>query len=305
MRLLTSALVFAFATALAAPAGAQELNCQVTLNRDAITGSEFGFLDEFREEVFRYLNGRAWTDDVYEANERIDCQVQITFTDALSQTSFGAQLVVQASRPIYGTAQRTTTVRVADNAWRFNYARGQNLIYDPNRFDPLTSVLDFYANLIIGYDYDTFAPLGGTRYFERALRIAELSRATDAGQPGGGWFGGGSEDRARYTLVSEVLDPIFEPVRQALFDYHYTVLDHFVLDPEAAWAAAIVTLTALHELYLDTNRRRYVTDVFFGARYEEIAALFRDAPQRNQAYALLSEMDSAHIGTYDALVNAQ
>ncbi|WP_412068674.1 DUF4835 family protein [Rubrivirga sp. IMCC43871] len=300
MRLL--ALVF-FLAPLAA--GAQELRCQVTLNDDAVTGSEFGYLQELRDELVRYVNGRTWTDDVYEPEERIDCQIQVTLTEALSQTLFSARLVVQANRPIYGTAQRTTTFRVADNSWRFTYARGQNLIYDPNQFDELTSVLDFYANLILGYDYDTFSPLGGTEFFERALRIAELSRASEAGQPGGGWYGRGAEDRARATLAQEILDPVFEPVRRAQYDYHFGALDHFIGRPQQAWAKTIEVLTALHDLYLTTNRRRYVTDVFFGAKYQEFVALLAESPQRNEAYSMLSEMDSAHIGAYDALVNSR
>lgn len=285
-------------------ASAQELRCEVSLNTRAL-GGEFDYLDELRDEITRYVNGRTWTDDVYDPEERVACQIQVTMTEAVTQTLFNARLVVQANRPIYGTAQRTTTLRVADNSWRFNYARGQNLIYDPNRFDELTSVLDFYALMILGYDYDTFSPLGGTEFFERAQRIAELSRAVDAGQPGGGWFGRGAEDRARSTLVQELLDPVFEPVRRAQFDYHFGVLDHFVLRPQQAWAKAIETLTALHELYLVTNRRRYVTDVFFGAKFEEFVDLLEEAPQRNEAYAMLSEMDSAHIGAYDALVNSR
>ena len=290
---------------LAAPlaASAQELNCQVALDRQAIAGSEFGFLEEFRTEVFRYVNNRAWTDDVYQPNEQIDCQIQITFRQALTQTAFTASILVQASRPIYGTGQRTSTVRVLDDTWRFSYTRGQNLVYDPNRFNPLTSVLDFYANVVLGYDYDTFEPLGGTPYFERAQRIAELARTdNDAGQPGAGWFGQGSEDRARATLVTELLDPTFEPLRQAHFAYHFDVLDHFVLQPQLAYADGMEVLTALHDLYTLYNRRRYATDVFFGAKYQEITDLFRDAPQRNQAYALLSEMDPAHLSTYDALI---
>ena len=294
-----------FASAALAPTQAQELNCQISIDRQAITGTEFDFLDEFREEVFRYVNNRAWTDDVFRPEERIDCQIQISFTAALSQTTFAAQLVVQASRPIYGTAQPTTTLRVADNTWEFSYVRGQNLVYDPNRFDVLTSVLDYYANLILGYDYDTFSPLGGTRFFERALRIAELSRATSAGEPGEGWYGQGIEDRARFTLVNELLDPVFQPVRRAQYDYHYRVLDHFVTRHEQSWADVMETLAALHDLYQQNNRRRYVTDVFFGAKYQELTALLAEAPQRNEAYALLSEMDAAHLGTYDALVNSR
>ena len=37
----------------------------------------------------------------------------------------------------------------------------------------------------------------------------------------------------------------------------------------------------------------------------EIVSLMLDAPQRNEAYAMLTEMDPAHIGTYDGLVNSR
>ncbi|MGB3542058.1 DUF4835 family protein [Rubrivirga sp.] len=301
---LRSAAVLAIVLLASVGARAQELNCQVSIDRQSLSGSEFGYLDEFRTEVTRYLNNRTWTDDIYEPTERIDCQVQITFTQAISLTQFSAQVVFQSSRPIYGTASRTTVFRVLDNTWQFTYTRGQNLIYDPNRFDALASVLDFYANLMLGYDYDTFSELGGTEFFDRAFRVSELAR-TDlvAAEPGAGWIGQGSEDRTRSTLIQELLDPTFVAVRRAQFDYHYGVLDQFLIDPLLSTATALEVLTSLHDLYTQFNRRRYATDVFFGAKYQEIAALLTDAPERNQAYALLSEMDAAHLSTYDVLVN--
>lgn len=285
---------------LAGPATAQELNCSVSINRAALTGNEFGFLDDLEEEIRRYFNERAWTDDVWELRERIDCQVQITLSEAPTLTTFNADIVVQASRPIYGTGQRTTTMLVGDERWAFSYTRGQSLIYDPNRFDSFLSVLDYYANVLLGYDYDTFAELGGTPYFERARRIADLGRGNANAL---GWGGDVGEDRSRVVLVQEILDPAFAPLRRAQFAYHYGVLDSFVTEHEASWERAIVVLESLNELYQQFGRRRFATDVFWGAKYQELTSLFRDAPQRNNAYALLSEMDPAHISTYDALVN--
>ena len=302
MRSPLLAVVALAAAVLVASAGAsaQTLNCAVTLDRRALSGSEFVFLDDLRTGVARYLNERPWSDDVFEPDERIDCSVQITITEAPSQTTFRGQLVVQASRPVYGTAQPTTVLLLSDDRWDFAYTRGQNLVYDPNRFDPLTSVLDFYALLVVGYDYDTFGPLAGTPYFERARRIAEIAVADARGEA---WGGDLSEERTRFGLVQQLLDPIFEPLRRAHFEYHFTVLDHFVLEPQTAWAETMAVLESLHELFLQFNRRRYATDVFYGAKYQELTDLLREAPQRNEAYALLSEMDAAHLGTYDELVN--
>jgi hypothetical protein len=286
----------------AGQARAQELNCIVDLNTAQLQGNEFQFLrEELGNNINRYLNDRAWTDDVFENRERIDCSFQITILANQGLSSFSAELVVRASRPIYGTGQRTQTMLIGDRAWDFNYTRGQSLIYDPNTFDDLTSVLDFYATLILGYDYDTFSEMGGTPFFEQARQTAELGRA----RSGRGWTSEAGDDRSRYTLITEILDPAFAPLRRAIFAYHYTVLDHFVEDPEAAWEDALVTFAAINELYQQFNRRRYATDVFFAAKFEEIAELMVDAPGRNEAYALLSEMDAAHLSTYDVLVNGR
>ena len=287
------------AVVLAAAPSAQELNCQVSLSRVALSGSEFAYLDDLRTEIARYVNGRAWTDDVFDADERIDCRLQMTITEATSQTSFLAQLVVQASRPIYGTAQTSPTILLSDDSWAFSYTRGQNLVSDLNRYDPLTSMLDFYALVILGYDYDSFTELGGTPHFERARRVAEVARAAGADN----WGGDLGEDRSRLSLVQELLDPTFVTLRRSHFTYHFGVLDQFVLQPQESWAQAVAVMGELHALFLQFNRRRYATDVFFATKHTEIAGLLRDAPERNQAYAFLSEMDAAHLSTYDVLVS--
>jgi hypothetical protein len=289
----------------ARPVVAQELNCTVGINRAQLTGNEYEFLDELRTQVERYFNDRAWTDDVFDNRERIDCSVQITLTQALSLTQFTGQIAVQASRPIYGTAQRSVTLLLLDNTWQFAYARGQALVYDPNRFDSLTSVLDFYANVILATDYDTFAELGGQPYWDQARLIADLGRAVTS-DLGVGWSSlSSTDDRSRSARVQQILDPAFLPLRRAQFAYHFGVLDRFTTAPEASWTAALATLEQLHELYLTFNRRRFATDVFYSAKATEIAALLREAPQRNEAYAYLSEMDAAHLSAYDVLVNSR
>ncbi|MEM6327594.1 MAG: DUF4835 family protein, partial [Bacteroidota bacterium] len=229
------------------------------------------------------------------------CSVQIAFTGAEGITSFQGEVVVQAWRPVYGTGQRTPLLLISDDNWSFTYTRGQALVYDPERFDTFLSVLDFYAFLILGYDYDSFSELGGTPHFEQARRIAERARSAN----GAGWGNEFGSERSRFELIRELLDPAFLPLRRAHFSYHFSVLDSFLIDPDAAWTEATETLRGLNELYLQFNQRRYATDVFFTAKYQELAQLYADSPLRNEAYALLSEMDPAHLSTYDALVSGR
>jgi hypothetical protein len=292
------ALIAGGLIAFAAPAGAQELACTVSVNIAQLPGTEYQFLSDLQGEIIRYINGRSWTDDVFADRERIDCSLQIVFREAQGLSRFRADLIVQSSRPIYGTTQRTNVLVLSDTDWEFGYNRGQGLIYNPSRYDAFNSVIDYYVMLILGYDYDTFSELGGTGHLERARAIAEQARGAGAE----GWFVPG-DDYSRGVLVQQLLDTRYEPLRRAYFQYHFHVLDHFTSAHEQSWEQALEVLRAVNELYTEFNARRHATDVFFSTKHQELADLLSDAPQRSEAYELLVEMDASHQSTYDALVN--
>lgn len=290
-------LVLVLLSLLAGPASAQELNCRVSINTSALSGNEFAFLDDLRDEIEQYLNGRSWTDDRFEDFERIDCSVGITFSEAQGLDRFVASIVVGSRRPIYATQQSTAVFQIVDSNWEFQYNRGQPLIYNPNSFDPLASLLDFYALLILGYDYDTFSELGGTPYFRRAREVSELAQA----QGGPGWVSIG-DDQTRTSLVRQLLDARYEPLRRAYFLYHLGALDRFTRNPEQAWETGYTAIEEIYDLFLEVSRR-YATDVFFSTKSGEIADLFSEADDvRNQLYAMLIEMDPSRSSDYDKLL---
>jgi hypothetical protein len=43
-------------------------------------------------------------------------------------------------------------------------------------------------------------------------------------------------------------------------------------------------------------------DLFFAAKFEELAAIFTGAPSSNRAYNLLTQIDPAHSSEYNRLV---
>lgn len=278
------------------PAAAQEFNCTVRVNYQQLEGNIWTFLDELALRIEEYMNRQTWTRDTFREEERIDCSMEVFFEQALSQTSFRARLVVASRRPIYNTTQYSTVFQHIDPAWQFNYAQGAPLVFNLDQYDPLTSVLNFYAYLMLGYDYDTFSENGGTPHFETARRIAE--RAQSQSHPGWSQVG---DDRGRLDLVTQVLDPRFRPLRTAYFDYHLQGLDHFVTDPAAARASVLGVLEAIDALVENVNRL-FVIDVFFSAKYQELAAIFDDSQMSTQAYDFLSSLDPAHMSEYNKLV---
>jgi hypothetical protein len=289
-------LLFAGAVALPRFALAQELNCSVNVDYSQLSGGDYEFLNDLRPQIREYLNERHWTDDRFREMERIDCSVQVTVEDAPTLTSFRARLVVASRRPIYGSMQNTTVLQMIDNEWQFSFSRGSTLHFDLDRYDPLTSVLDFYAFIILGYDYDTFSELGGTPHFERARRLADRAQAQGAS----GWSTMGSE-RGRSQLISQLMDPQMRTLRSAQFAYYFNGLDRFLMDADAARASILGVLETL-DGHLQETSRSFAVDLFFGTKAQELAAVFETSPLSSTAYNLLIRLDPARMSEYNRLV---
>ena len=276
---------------------AQELDCTVSVDYSQLSGSDFSFLSELERRIDEYLNEHTWTEDRFREVERIDCSFEVLLQEAVSLTEFRARLVVATLRPIHGSTQSSPVIQLNDSQWRFQYARNTPLVHDLENYDPLTSVLDYYAHLVLGYDYDTFSERGGTPHFERARQIAD--RARSAG--GGGWSQlGGSPNRSE--LITQLLDPQYQSLRTAYFSYHFGGVDRFVEETETARSNVLSVLQDLQTLYREVSRTHSL-DMFFGAKYQELTAMFESAPSSAQAYGILSDVDPSHLSEYNRLVN--
>ena len=282
---------------LTSPVAAQELDCRVQIDVSQISGaeSEYAFLDDLERKIQEYMNTRSWTDDQFLQFERISCSMQIVVLEAISISEFRARLIVTTRRPIYGTSQSSLIMRVNDPEWRFEFSRGSSLNYDLDRYNSLTSVLDFYAYLMLGYDYDTFSALGGTPYFERARTVADQAEGT--GDPG--WSTVGTQQN-RVQLLSNLLGQRHQPLRRVYYNYHRKGLDRFVGETTAARQQVLSVLKILQKLNRQLSRS-FALNLFFQTKYQELTALFADSDLASQAQGLLVQMDPAHSSEYKKL----
>jgi len=282
-------------TGLVSPTEAREFQCTAQINYRQLEGSGFSFLDDLKDQIEDYLNNNNWTEDRFEPHELIDCSVQIIFQENFTLTSFRAQLILNSTRPIYGTMARTPLLQISDSEWNFNYSQGTPLIFEIERFDALTTVLDYYAYLMLGYDYDSFSEFGGEEHFQAAKRIQQLAVATNAS----GWSTIDVNGRAR--IVDQMTSPRMRPLRQVYFSYHIEALDLFTTDQDAARVKVLEVLETMSDLYEDQSRQ-YVFDIFFGTKNLEFVGIFEDSQERGQAYDLLADVDPSRLSTYDALI---
>lgn len=271
----------------------------ISLNMEQISSeSDYQYISDLEHELTEYIENATWTDDRFQEFESVRMRMQIIIND-VEDSQFSANLVVTSHRPIYNTMQLTPLMLINDSNWTFEYNRGQNLIHDENRFDDLTSVIDYYAYIVLGFDYDSFSPLGGDRFFRRAERIVDLAQTSGAS----GWGGSGSSSRrTRYHLVNNLMSQNFEPLREAIYQYHRHGLDQFISSTEVARENALEAFEMMDQARRNTSDN-YPFDIIFDTKYREFTAFFMDANtnMRIEAYNLLTDIDRGNDSEYDKL----
>lgn len=279
-------------------AAGQEIRANVTVDRSQVNNTSLSFLDNLSKEIETYLNEYSWTDTNFRAEERVRVDIQITLLSADDNFNFESQVIFRSRRPIYNTTRETVLFFYNEENWSFTYTPNRTLIHDQLQFDAFTSFLDFYAYLMLGYDFDSFNELGGTPYFVQAQNI--VSQAQSA--PSGGWDRSGVNRRNRAQLVADLLNQNYEGLRLAIYQYHRQGLDRFVEHPEEARQQILEALTKIQEAKRTTSSN-FLFDTFFNTKYRELSAIFEDAaPEvRLEAFQLLSDIDQSHLSEYRKL----
>jgi len=280
----------------------QELNCSVQVSAQKIQGSNRQVFQTMQKSIYEFMNNTVWTNSVFGFNERIDCSILINLTDQLSADEFRGTIQIQSRRPAYSTTYNTTMLNFVDNNFQFTYVEFEPLEFDPNTYmSNLTSVLAFYAYLIIGFDYDSFSLNGGQPYFEIAERI--VNNAQNA--PVTGWKPyDGSRNRNRYWLVKNILNSEYANVRRFVYEYHIRGLDLLESRITEARTGMIETLRLLQEVY----RRRpdpfmYYLTVVLEAKSSEMISIFTDAfpEEKSRVVQILAEIDPANKSKYEKI----
>lgn len=278
---------------------AQELNAQVQVITSSIQATNKQVFTTLETSMREFLNNRKWTDEKYAPEERIRCQFILNVTD-YSPGKFKGDLQVLYSRPIYRSGYDSPVLVHRDNQVSFEYLEYDRLDFALNaNLSNLTSLLAYYTYIIIGLDHDTYAPLGGSPYYQNAQTIV--------GNAQGGRFAGWSSfdgNRNRFWLLDNLTSPAFEPFRISLYNYHRKGLD-IMYDPSKQKRAKETIKSALIALEEVNNKRRnsMVMQIFFDAKNQEIVNIFSGGepiPLAELKESLL-ELDANNASKYEPM----
>lgn len=251
---------------------AQELNCSITINADKIPGSNKQVYSTLENSLNEFVNRKKWTNADYKIQERISCNMTITITER-SGDGFVGNIQIQVSRPVYGSVYLTPVFNFKDDNFSFNYTEYQPLQYSKNNYDSnLESLITFYVYTILGMDADSFAPNGGTDYFETAQNILVLAQQS-------GFKGWNQNDgnRTRFTLIDNLLSSTYADFRSATYMYHRKGLDIMASDAITAKKFIAESIQLLKNVY-DKRPEAYLLRVFMDSKANEITDIFSDGP---------------------------
>lgn len=131
----------------------QELSIRVEIQSPQVQNTNKRALDMLQKVMQDFLNNRSWTTLKTNMSERIDAALLVTVSEWDGSKNFKASAQVFSYRPVYGTNYNSTILAYHDRNFDFSYVEGEQLDFNENENrSSLTSLLAFYANIIIGMD---------------------------------------------------------------------------------------------------------------------------------------------------------
>jgi len=283
----------------------QELNCNVQVSAQKIQGSNRQVFESMQRDIYEFMNNSIWTNHVFSYAERIDCNILITITEQFSADEFRGTIQVQLRRPVFNSTYNSTVLNFMDNNFQFRYVEFSPLEFDPNSYrSSLVSVLAYYAYIFLGFDYDSFSPLGGTPFFQVAEKI--VNNAQNASEPGWKPYDG-SRNKNRYWLVKNALDREYEGIRRFIYEYNILGMDKMESKTGEARISILESLKLIQQVYRTRpDPYMYLLQIVMESKADELVSIFTGAfpEEKSRVVQLLNEIDPGNKTKYEKIIAA-
>lgn len=289
-----------FLLASLTPVRAQELNCTVKINHSKVQGTKTSVFETLETVLNEFMNNRSWTDLQFNKEERINCSLNITVQKYVeSEQSFTGELLFQVTRPVFNASYSTTVFSMRDPSFNFHYQEHEPLEFNETSMDNnLTAMLAYYAYLFIGFDLDTFSPLGGTEVLHKVENIVNNAQSlSDAG-----WKAFG-DDRNRHAIINDYMESSMEPMRQLMYKYHRQGLDEMAQNPDRGRAAVTEAVEMLKEAHTN-NSLSMLPQIFTDYKRDELVNIYRGHGtdnERNSVYDILTNLNASQSKEWDKI----
>lgn len=295
--------IILFFTMAAVSSHAQELQAKVTVVTTRVANNvNRNVFRTLQTALTNFLNNRKWSSDVFQPNEKIECNFLLNVESTPDANIYNANLIVQAARPVFSTSYLSPIVNFQDEAVNFKYVEFQPIEFNDNRVtgsDPqisnLSAIFAYYAYMILGFDYASFSQHGGDLYFQKAQNL--VNNAPD-GRGISGWraFDG---VRNRYWLVENMMNSRYNIIHDVYYNYYRLGMDK-MYENESEARVEILNVLNLMSNFIGDNPNTMISQFFFQGKSQELVQLFSkaQAQDKTRARELLAKMDLTNANLY-------
>lgn len=284
----------------------QEIEARLTISATRISSQvDKKIFQTLQGGLTNFLNSRKWTSDNFQSNEKIKCNFFLSVEQDLGNNIFKGKLTIQAARPILNSTYESPIINYLDDDVTFRYVEFQPIEFNENRVqgaDPvaanLTAIFAYYVDIILGFDYDSFAPRGGDVYFQKAWNI--VNNAPESSNISG-WkpFDG---QRNRYWLAENLHNNQYALIHDAIYAYYRSGLDNFYDNENKGRNGVLNCINYLNTINSE-NPNSMILTFFLQGKSSELVKVFSqaDAGTKSRAKDILQKIDITNIAAYKAL----
>jgi hypothetical protein len=224
---------------------------------------------------------------------------------SVEEDKFTCELQVQASRPVYGSSYTTNLLNVRDKEFIFTYKEFDPIDINRSTFESnLTAVMAYYAYLIIGFDLDSYSRLGGQSAFATAEQIVNMCQSRSDENESKGWRMELGSQRNRYSIISNIMDDRFKPLREFYYEYHRLALDNMATNVDNARAKIAEQISVLRDLNRQNPSAPFII-TFLDAKNDELINIFAKrglSDEKKLVHEVLTAVNPTMSTRYDEIL---
>ena len=286
VRYCSALLLGGFALLLPMEGKAQEFRATVEVNSQQLEGTNKSVFETLQEAMNTYMNETKFSEATFGPQEKIECRIFFTVSEYDGDRMKG-DLQLQLSRPVYNSTYTTTLFNFRDSKVEFEYREGDPLIYNRTMAENnLTAILDFYAYLFLGIDFDSFSSRGGDLFYEQAQSIVQQQQSS--GEVGWRTF---EDTKNRAAVLASYTDSSTSGIRDLLYRYHRRGLDEMVTSPDKGRATITESLEEIKKVGQNAPMS-VALSIFRDAKLDELVNIYSKGTdaERNAAYDILQPL---------------
>jgi hypothetical protein len=254
---------------------AQFKEATVSFDDRLLRDDEKSSLFNLKNSMQKFYVDSVWNDEYRDLEIRLN--IQIIFEGNANAGSSEAFL-------IQSLFSNNMDLHFFDKGSQFSLSQNSSLYYDSVYYDPLSSLLGFYGNIILGAELDTWSSLGGSQHYEKARSIAVRATASNFSR---GW-------EQRLLLINLLTDNV--GLRKLRFSTYltYELFDNGDID-ECLLALEQV-IKNLDEVFNNYSQENY-TNMFMKYHGPKIGEVMEKLGQKEMLLEL-QDLDSQRTNIY-------